>query len=806
MNLFNLAAKLSLNSSEFDKGINDAKSGMSKLGDSLKKGLSTAAKAGTAAITAASGAVAALVKNSVKAYGDYEQLVGGVETLFGAGGMGMAQYAQSVGKSIGEIEDQYNSLMEAQNTVLENASNAYKTAGMSANQYMETAIGFSGALLKSLGGDTVKAAELTDTAISDMADQANKYGKTVEEISATYTSLARGNTQTLDNLFGGMFAGTKAGLQDMLTYAENYRKSLGETVHYSTDNYADILAAIHDVSEATGVYGTTANEAAGTIQGSIGMLKASWENLVTGFGNKDTDLGALIDEVVESAETALGNLAPVVERTIKSAAKAIRKLAPEIGKKLPGLITDLLPDLLSAGAELLKGIGQGLIEAAPALLETAKTLVNTTLDNLGIGDTVREFFDKISGPVSESWEKIKTSVTDAFERIKEAISPVTDAISEYLTSGQAMEDTTNFISTAVELLADGISKVADFIATVVEKGRDFVDWLTGGSEGAEAFKTAIVGITAALAAYKVVTLAVTAAQQIQVAWTKACEIAQGALNAVMNANPIGIIIAAITALVAAFIYLWNTSEDFRNFWINLWESIKEFATKAWEGIKEVFSVVGTWFKEKFQAARDGIVNAWSNIKEKFAEKWGDIKDAFAKAGEWFSEKFTKAKENALEAWSNIKEKASEIWGWFKDGFSISDALQWGKDMIQNFIDGIKQKWENLKSTISDIGQVIKDFLGFSEPKYGPLSNFHTFAPDMMKLFAEGIRDNEDLVTDQISKSFDFGGMTVNPAINNMGGGTQRATIGFDIDTEGLVRYLRPYIKNEDARVGPSMVM
>lgn len=728
MTLFDLAAKITLDSSEYERGINNAKGKSGGLANALKKGLATAAKVGTVAITAASGAVAALVKSSVDGFAEYEQLVGGVETLF---------------KGSADVVQKY-------------AAEAYKTAGLSANEYMETVTSFSASLLQSLGGDTEAAAKYANTAITDMSDNANKMGASMESIQNAYQGFAKQNYTMLDNLKLG-YGGTKEEMQRLLDDAE---KLSGQK--FDLSSYADIVDAIHIVQTEMGITGTTAKEASETISGSVASMKSAWKNLVASFGSDNADLGALIDNVVESAKTALGNIVPVASKAIRGVSSAISGLAPVVAKELPGLITSLLPDLLKAGKSLLVGIGKGLVQSIPVLVDTAKSLVNSVLDELGIGDTIGNFMDKIIGPVS-----------DAFDRIKAAISPVTDAISEYITGGQAMEDATSFISTAVGALADGIAFVASGIATVVEKGREFVDWLNGGSDGAEALKTTVIALTAALGAYKAVTLAIEIAQKAQLLATQGVTAAQKLLNLVMSANPVGLVIAGITALVAAFVYLWNTSEDFRQFWVDLWDKIKnafaavvefiggaftaigEWAAQAWDDIKNAFSRVGEWFSEKFTAAKEATSNAWSNIKEKMSERWEQIKDAFSDVGSWFKDKFTTAKENALSAWANIKEKATQIWNLFRDGFTFSDAKKWGKDLIDNFVQGIKDKIQKVKDAVSKVANTVKDFLGFSEPELGPLSNFHTYAPDMMALFAKGIRDNERLITDQIAKSFDF---------------------------------------------------
>ena len=374
-------------------------------------------------------------------------------------------------------------------------------------------------------------------------------------------------------------------------------------------------------------------------------------------------------------------------------------------------------------------------------------------------------------------------------------------------NGAAFQDSLTSLKTAASGASGQLlEKLVPAITSLMDKVSQFV--ANGGLDKIiTALQTLapVIGIVVtAFAGFKIISGLVSVIQGVSTAF--------GVLNAVMLANPIGLIIAGIAALVAAFVLLWNKSEAFRDFWIGIWDAISNFAVEAWGKIKDAFAEIGNWFSEKFQAAKEAAVNAWSNIKEKFTEHWENIKAAFADPAGWFKEKFEAAKEAISTAWSNIKNIASELWENLKSGFTIDDALNWGKDMIQNFINGIKQKWEDLKSSISNIGAMIKDFIGFSEPKEGPLSNFHTFAPDMMKLFAEGIADNEDIVADQIAKSFDFGELAINPTVNASGGGyansvgAQNITIEFNGDLAALARVLQPVIRDENTRIGAAMVV
>lgn len=326
--------------------------GGNAFGSTFGKVMKTVGGASVAAAGAAAAGVAAITKQAVDSYSEYEQLVGGVDTLFG----------------------------DASATVQQNAAEAFRTAGLSANDYMETTIGFSGALLKSLEGDTTAAADLTNTAILDMADQANKYGKTVSEVSETYTSLARGNYQTLDNLFGGMFAGTKSGLEEMLEYAENYRASLGETVDYSSDSYADIVSAIHDISIATGVYGTTSEEASETISGSLSSMQAAWQNVLTGIADDNADFDQQIEDLVSTVSAFAGNMVPRIATALGGVADLIGSLVPVLVEQIPVLLETALPAILDS----IVNVANAIMGALPTIFELLATTVLPMVTNTAI--------------------------------------------------------------------------------------------------------------------------------------------------------------------------------------------------------------------------------------------------------------------------------------------------------------------------------------------------------------------------------------------------------------------------------------
>lgn len=337
--------------------IEDAGSKFEKFGSMAKAGAAVAATA----IAAVGAAVVSLTKAAVQSYADYEQLVGGVETLFGAGGQSLEEYAKSVGKSVDAAKGDYDKLMTAQDNMLKNAANAYKTAGMSANEYMQNVTGFSASLISSLDGDTVKAAAAADRAMTDISDNANKMGTDMQSIVDTYQSLARGNYQMLDNLKLG-YGGTKTEMQRMIDDANAVKKANGEMANLSIDSFADVTEAIHIIQNEMGITGTTAKEASTTIAGSVGMVKASWGNLLTGIADDTQDFDLLVDNFVDAIGTAAENLLPRIATALGGIVKLVEKLLPEI----PALIQQMLPVVI----EGIMTIMNGVVEIFPTIIST----------------------------------------------------------------------------------------------------------------------------------------------------------------------------------------------------------------------------------------------------------------------------------------------------------------------------------------------------------------------------------------------------------------------------------------------------
>lgn len=352
MDIFQLFGKIIIENSDAEKTLERTKTIAKGVGSAL----ATTTKLVGAAVVAGSTAVAGFVGKSVSAFAEYEQLVGGVETLFGAGGKNIKDYAASVGKSIQDIQSEYHRLMKAEQTVMNNANNAFKTAGLSANEYMETVTSFSAALIQSLGGDTAKAANYADKAITDMSDNANKMGSSMESIQTAYAGFAKQNYTMLDNLKLG-YGGTKEEMERLIRDAEKLDESFSVTHKKSkkgideiTYSYADVVDAIHIVQTNMGITGTTAKEAEATISGSIAMTKSAWQNLVSGLAQDNANIPQLVNNVVTSGVQVLKNIIPVAKRVLQNLPAAISEISPKAGAAFQKIV-----DICTVAFETITG-------------------------------------------------------------------------------------------------------------------------------------------------------------------------------------------------------------------------------------------------------------------------------------------------------------------------------------------------------------------------------------------------------------------------------------------------------------------
>lgn len=431
MNLFELFVKIGADTTEANKGIDEVGQKTSGLGEKLKSGLATAGKVAVAVVAAGATAIGALGTKAVAAYAYYEQLVGGVETLF----------------------------KDSQDQVMDYANNAYKTAGLSANEYMEMVTSFSASLLQSLDGDTSAAADKANLAITDMSDNANKMGTDMTSIQNAYQGFAKSNYTMLDNLKLG-YGGTQAEMERLLADAEKI-----SGIKYDISSYADIVDAIHVVQTEMGITGTTAEEAASTIQGSFGMMKSAWQNLVTGMADPDQDLGVLVGNFTDSVVIAGSNLIPRIQELLPRIVEATTSLIGTVSEQLPAILQTILPSLVEGATSLVTGLMNALPAVLTVIADVAPTVINTLVPALIalLPQIVQTGIDVIVS--------LAQGIADA---LPELIPAAAEAIAEIARILTDPDNLSAVIDAALEIILALVDGFMDAIPTLIEVIPDII--------------------------------------------------------------------------------------------------------------------------------------------------------------------------------------------------------------------------------------------------------------------------------------------------------------------------------------------
>lgn len=760
MELFSLFGKIGIKNQEANKAIDEttgkAEGAHGKIGKAFSGVGNLAVKAGKAigvGLAAGAAAFSAVSVAAVKNYAEYEQLVGGVETLFGTGGKSLEEYAQSVGKSVEDASEEFNKLQSAQGAVMEHSRNSFKETGLSANAYMETITSFSASLIQSLGGDTQKAAEVGHKAVVDMSDNANKMGTNIQDIQNAYQGFAKQNYTMLDNLKLG-FGGTKEEMQRLLKEAEKI-----SGIHYNIDSFADVVEAIHVMQESMGIAGTTAKEAEKTISGSIGMMKAAWTDLLTGMADSDQDIAKLVNNVTYSFGRVLDNIIPRIQEALPRVIEGLTQVLLQLSAYLPGLLQTILPALIDGATQLLGA----LFSILPMIFNI---LFNTILPE--VSDNFIAFLDKIFSQVPPEFSGLQT----AYENIKQIILEVASMVGEFFSSFSGADDSKG----KVDGLKDAIKGVSDFLADATGGVKDFVTWFKQGGTSVDVFKSAIVGATGAWTAYKVVTSvikgveaarnvvlgvsnglmiaravktgALTAAEGAHAAATVAGTGAMAAFNAVMAINPFTILIVAIGAAVAGLIWFFSQTETGKEMWKNFtqwlsetWQSLVDGAGQIWQGLVDFFSNLWTSIKDTASSAWEGVQSAltstwssivsaaqavWNGLVAFFNVLWGSIAIIFQVA--WLAIytplrtawevfwAFTQGFWQGLayffsDLWEGIKSVATSVWD------AISSALTAVWNTIVTFAMSV---WQGFVLTLTTIWNGI---LAVATPIFNALSTF-----------------------------------------------------------------------------------
>lgn len=605
-----------------------------KFGGAVKKAAVAVGAATVATTAAAVKGIASLTTEAVQNFGEYEQLAGGVKKLFG----------------------------DSANTVIENSSKAFQTAGLSANEYMETVTGFSAALITSLGGDTEAAASLADTALQDMADNANVFGTDMETVMGVYGSLSKGMYTTLDNLKLG-FAGTKEGAQSLVETAEKLDpsfKAQRDSAGKLTLAYADMVKAINIVQKDMGIAGATSNEAATTIQGSLGMLAASWTNLLTGLGDKSADLGTLFDNVIESALTVVDNIQPIAMRAVQGISTLIQKLAPVLAQNLPAMINSLMPALTSAVLALIGSLSSVL----PTLLKTVSSLIIQVLP----------VFMKL----------LPTVLSSVFEMIT--------SLAQWLSEGDNVKIIVDGVIQLVTFLVGQFSKMLPILLPAIVKIVGDV-----ANELAKPSNVMMIVSSALLILSSVVTALIKAVPEL-INFVLGVLQNLGDMFRMFKDQAWPIFKAGLDKIIEKF-KEWGTSV--KDFVVGLISTVKEKFTSWIDGLK-------TSFSDGFEAVKTKISDIIENIKT-------FCSDAIGKIGELPDKALNIGKDLITGLWNGISDKtqwvldkiagiASKITSKVKNVFGVASPSKAFAEIGGFLAEGLGVGWSE------EIGNVESDIL------------------------------------------------------------------------------------------------
>ena len=496
MNLLDLMVKI---------GVDDqASSRIGAIGSGIAGAVGGAAKVAAAGVAATATGLAAVTKASMDGFSAYQQAVGGVQKLYGNMGQDLEEYAASVGQTTDQARAKWQALGNAQTTMLKQAQGAFATCGMSANQYMEQATSFSAALINSLGGDTEKAAAQTQKAMVAMADNVNTFGTSMQDVQNAYQGFAKQNYTMLDNLKLG-YGGTKEEMQRLIDDANDYAESIGKAGDLSIDSFSDIVDAIDLVQQKQQIADTTSREAATTIEGSVTMMKAAWENWVTSLGAEDWDVSETTAALVESIESAASNIVPRVSEIVTTAIE-----------ELPKLIGTLAPELAAFLKKLFSTALDTLWKSLPGDIQVMLASAFLALDESGLSATVKGMLERVFGGAKPDFSSVTQGLTDAFQSdafvstlgalstalqvVQSFLDGIADAAQNVLAPAlkplqQAWDDLMKAIQDAqpwlekvahivgevlvvgFTILAGAVTIIVESFAQLIQKVNEFVDWI-----------------------------------------------------------------------------------------------------------------------------------------------------------------------------------------------------------------------------------------------------------------------------------------------------------------------------------------
>ena len=694
-----------------------------------------AAPAGTSAGNSMMGAlkktiiaagIGTVMKDALLEGGKLQQSLGGIETLF---------------KNNADTVKQY-------------ANEAYKTTGLSANAYMENVTGFSASLLKSLGGDTAKAAKVANMAMVDMADNSNKMGTSMESIQIAYQGFAKQNYGMLDNLKLG-YGGSRKEMERLLADAQ---KLTG--VKYDINNLSDVYEAIHVIQGELGITGTTAKEAATTLQGSFASMKAAFTNLLGKLALGE-DIQPSLEQLGQTVSTFLvGNLLPMIGNLLKGVPALVFGALSGIADKLEGILGKETVEKIKTTLNGIRGAFEGVIG-----------FLTGSLSKEGAIDLMKSFGidEGVASNIITHFENIKNTISDVYVILKNVTSGVINFIQELF----GVTSTTELLET----LSGIFEKISFWGSKVVAFVKNLTNYFKENETAATILKvilSALLGLLLSLKAANGVISLISKLKSLGTVLTTlkitlsflstaftVVRTAVTAFSTVLMANPIMALVVAIAAVVAGLIYFFTQTETGKQIWssfveflTNLWNGVKEFFSGLWEGIKTTIETVWNGIKEFFSGLWLGIKTTvetvWNGIKEFFSTLWEGIKTTVETVWngikEFFSTLWEGIKTTVETVWNGIKEFFSTLW----EGIKTTVETVWNS--VKEFFS---TTWDSIKSTVETVWNSVKEFFSTTfnsivETATNIFNDFSAFLSRLWESIKEAVRSGWERIKETVS--------------------------------------------------------
>lgn len=838
MDVFDLYAKLSLDSSDYDRSLQNASGSFEQMVTKFTMGAK-----------AIGSVVGSVVRQAVDSYAEYEQLVGGAKKIFD--------------------EMDYS-------VIAADAADAWKTMNLSASEYLSM-INNVGASFSATMGDA-KGYETAKIGMQAISDYASGTGRNVEELNQKFGLITRSSQsyQSIADQFSGILPATSKDFLKQAQAAGFLSKKYTELTKVPIAEYQEAVAKMLEKGvDDLNLTGNTASETAETLTGSLAGFQKALSNLVTGFADKNADLSKLIGDMVTTTKNLIRNWAPAFGEAFKGFGEAVKEIAPVLAEELPGLVEEVLPSLLDAVKSLIgsaatalpgiistigsvglsfltsivSDIADNVDTVIPQLTEGLSGLA-TKIGEVANGDSVDlaqaglDLLSKLANAMVKAVPDVLSTLTEMFTsftgKIEEAAKAEENPLSITNTAKLILTNLAEHLSTSVgEVLPELTSAMASFISTFAGEASNATVNVTNAATNiikkivdgiAPAIPQVMTDITsAAMSIIDAIVNYITTVDStsfLSAAVTVVTSLADGIVQSVDKITAkLPELITQLVAWLTDTNNLKNMAEAAITIFGELVSDIPAIITSLATGLGSIIEGIVNYFKEHGDemsgGLKDGLSGAESKLKEAWSEKIepafetmvSDIKKKFsefewvATVEAWFNNLNTSIETKWTDVTTTISSKVEEIKTSFND--LIASAITWGSDMITNFVNGITSKWEELKQKVIDIANTVKSFLGFSEPEEGPLSDFHTYAPDMMELFAKGIRDNKKMLADTVADAFDFSNVISTKSISAAGSASGTNYGGFTInvygaqgmDEETLARLVANRVRDEVVSIG-----